>query len=46
MKSQQTAVLMFPKKGVKKVMNNLMNSEEIRSKMILNLEQNIIKVVA
>lgn len=45
MKSKQTAVLMFQKKGVKKVMNNLMSSEEIRTKMLLNLEQNIIKVV-
>lgn len=46
MKSEQTALLIYNKKEVKKPVNNLMSSREIRNKMIEKLENSMIRIVA
>ena len=46
MKSKKKNLLIFTEKEVKKPMNNLMSSKEIRNKMIEKLEGNMIRIVA
>lgn len=46
MKLLKSKIIKFPFKEIKKPINDLMNSQIIRAKMIRQLEANLIKVVA
>jgi len=46
MKTTQTAVLIYKEKEVKKSINKLMLSKEIRNKMVEKLENSMIRIVA